>query len=391
MKRDRFLKIALFLSGAFFFLGCKSDDPVKARQEAIKQLYKNGTVKIAIANSFVHNTTKMWEGAVLAQEKINRDALLPVHLELVKYDDGGTTITGMKTAYEIASDEEICAVIGHGYSDISLSCSLIYQYFGILMFNYISTTHSLTERNNPLIFSNMPNDSDFGREIAQLCDQNGYSNVLIYYLENASGTSLSNAFEINCNKFGISVVSRDSYDMTTSPQEFERMAKRWKNNFIFDALFLAGRMPSIQHIIETLRQNGISCPILGADPFDDPLLTHALSKNENGRIFAVSNYDSESDNPRFKEFFAAFKEKYGEEPDQEALQVYDALTVLSRAIAMAHFANPAEIAEALRKENWKEAAGPYTFDKTGAIQDRTLTAKVFQNGAFVKLPAESTH
>ncbi|MBR0496755.1 MAG: hypothetical protein IJJ71_11330 [Treponema sp.] len=66
----------------------------------------------------------MWEGALLAQDKINVDGLLPVHLELVKFDDGGNSISGMTTAYQIASDNEICAVIGHGYSDISLPCSI---------------------------------------------------------------------------------------------------------------------------------------------------------------------------------------------------------------------------------------------------------------------------
>lgn len=385
MKKFSFLLYILFSFSSAFLSSCKNDDPIKARQSAVDKLYKNGTVKIAIANSFESNQSKMWEGAILAQEMINGSGFLPVRLELVKFDDGGTSISGMTTAYQIASDEEICAVVGHGYSDISLPCSLIYQYYGILTFNFISTIHALTERNNPLIFSNMPNDSNFGEEIAILCDKQGLKNVIIYYLENTSGTSLSNAFEINCSKHGISVMSRDSYDITTSRQEFERIVRRWKNNFMFDSIFLAGRMPLIQEIISVIRENGVKCPIVGSDPFDDPLLTTSLDSSENGKIFAVSNYDVESEHPRFREFYSLFKEKFNEEPDQETLQAYDALMVLAKAIGKATSANPNEIANILRQYVWNEAAGSYTFTQAGAVQNRELTPKVFKDGKFVKI------
>ena len=254
-----------------------------------------------------------------------------------------------------------------------------------MTFNFISTVHKLTERNNPLIVSNMPNDDDFGNEISKICEDKGFKNVIIYYLENTSGTSLSNSFEMNCNKRGISVVSRDSYDITTSTLEFERMAKRWKNHFIFDAIFIAGRMPGIQQIIEVIRDNEINCPIVGSDPFDDPLLTEKLSPAENGRIFAVSNFDTENENPKFKEFYNSFIEKYSEEPDQEALQSYDALMVLADAILNTGSALPFEIAKTLHQQSWNEAAGPYSFTSSGAVQNKKLTQKVFNNGKFEKI------
>ena len=381
----KYLKMIFLFAFAFTLFSCMDDDPVKMRESAVRKLYKKGTAKIAIANSFKDNPTMMWDAARLAQEEINGNSVAPVKFELVRCEDGGTKISGTKKAYEIASDSEICAVIGHGYSDISLPCSLIYQYYGILTFNFISTVHSLTDRKNPLIFSNMPNDKDFADRIAQLCEKKGYKRVLIYYLDNISGISLSNAFELSCNKYGIEVVDRDSYDITTSPQAFDRMAKRWKNNFAFDALFLAGRMPSIKDIIFTLRENGIDCPVVGADPFDDPLLTKVLKSDENGKIFAVSNYNPSSKNIPFNEFKNAFYKKYGKEPDQEALQVYDALFVLAKAMNESNSAVPTELADAVRSNEWNEAAGPYSFYPNGAIKGRVLTTKTFQDGKFEDL------
>ena len=379
---NKFRILLVFSLLTFSLISCNSDDPIKNRNVAVKRLYQQGTVKVALANSFEQNQTKMWEAALLAQEKINAEQICHANLEIVRCDDGGTPISGTKKAYEIASDNEFCAVIGHGYSDISMPCSLIYQYYGLLTFNYISTVHELTERNNPLIFSNMPNDNDYGEELARLCDKKKFKNVLIYYLENTSGTSLSNAFELSCNSFGVDVVNRESFDLTTSNTVIDRTVKRWKNNFFFDAVFIAGRMPILQDIIKIMRENGVNCPIIGADPFDDPLLTEVLPFSENGKIFAVSNYNDKSKNIDFREFYDLFVKKYGVEPDQEALQVYDALFVLAKAISFADTAVPPKVAEVLRARLWYEAAGPYSFSPDGAIKDRQLTVKVFKDGAF---------
>ena len=159
MKKNKIIStFFLMISSVLLFLSCENDDPVKSRQNAIRKLYNRGSAKIAVANSFEKNQTNMWNGVILAQEKIKAENLCPVDLEFLKYDDGGTPVSGAKTAYEITKDEEICAVVGHGYSDVTLPCSLIYQYYGVMAFNFISTLHSLNERGNPLFFSNMPDD-----------------------------------------------------------------------------------------------------------------------------------------------------------------------------------------------------------------------------------------
>ena len=113
-------------------------------------------------------------------------------------------------------------------------------------------------------------------------------------------------------------------------------------------------------------------------------MTENLSSAENGRIFAVSNFDPESQNPEFQEFYKAFVEKYSQEPDQEALQAYDALMVLAGAISKAASAEPVKINEVLHQTSWNEASGPYSFTATGAIQNKKLTQKVFKDGKFVQ-------
>ena len=73
-------------------------------------------------------------------------------VSLVEVIDNPTPSSGMRHAYEIASDNEIAAVISYTISDIAIPNSLIYQCYGLLMFNIISTSPKLRRGNNPLYF-----------------------------------------------------------------------------------------------------------------------------------------------------------------------------------------------------------------------------------------------
>lgn len=382
LGKNIFILAALY---ALTLISCSSDDPIKNRNSAIKKLYNEGIVKIAAANSFGITNDQMWEGLELARDKIERENICPAKIELEKFDDGGDPISGIKTAHEIATDNGISVVIGHAFSDITLPCSLIYQYYGILTMNYNSTADNITERNNPLLFSNVPDDGDFGRDLASIFAAKGFKNIIIYYLDNNPGVSMSNSLELYCNKQGINIVNRESFDLSIQSSEIDRTIKRWKNNFMFDAVFVTGRIPLINDIITIMRNNEIDCPIIGSDSFDDPVLAAQLPLSENDRIYAISNYNAESDTKEFLEFHKNFVAKYQIEPDKRALQAYDALIVLARAIAEADSALPEDIANVMRGKMYTEAAGPYVFTQTGAISGRKLTPKVFRDGQFVNL------
>lgn len=57
---------------------------------------------------------------------------------------------------------------------------------------------------------------------AELCADKGFSRIIIYYLNKASSNSLANSFKFNAMGKKISIVSRDSYELTT-PEENGRI------------------------------------------------------------------------------------------------------------------------------------------------------------------------
>lgn len=380
-------KIAGFLvafAATVFLISCHSDDPVKNRNKNIEKLYKKGIVKIAAVTSFGKEKSMLLDGIELALDEIRNENLIDKEIQLDIYEDKAREKEALTIAYQIAGDEGTAAVIGHDYSDISKSCSLIYQYYGILMMNAQSTLPSLTSEDNHLVFRNLPADDAAGREAARFCRKNDIDKVIIYYADRTYGNSLANSFELAAGKYNVEIISRDSYQIGVAEKFHDRKAKSWDNSFVFDGIFLAGSMPDILTIVKCIRQRGINVPIIGADSFENPLFFQELPESENGKIFAVSNFDLESENPAFVDFRNKFNQKYGKEPDLNACQGYDALMVYVKAVKKAGSALPEEVAKALRSENWNEAAGPYTFNARGEVEGKELTDKVLMNGKLIK-------
>lgn len=384
MKRINNVFMLLFF--CIIFISCNDDDAVIQRNKAVKKLYnEQNTIKIAVADSFEKKVSAAWNGIFLAKEVIESEKLLGKELELLKFDDGGDAIIGSNVAYQIASDNEICAVIGHGFSDISLPASTIYQYYGILMFNTSSTLPRLTMNNNPLIVRNIPDDNLLGKKAAELCDEKKYKRVLIYYLNMASPTTFANSFEFNSMEKGITVVSRDSYELSSQKADFQHVFEKWKKDFEFDAVLLAGTNPEIGEIVNYMRESGISCPIIGSDSFESDLFKKTLTDKENGRIFVVSNFNRNSGYPAYQDFHDLYMKEYSSEPDYEAMQAYDAMMVLAKSIKMAGSADASEIVKVMKANRWEEAAGPYSFAQNGDIENHSLFKKVFNNGEFVEI------
>lgn len=382
MKRIRLLFAAVIFAAAF--TACNSDNPITERNKHIEKLYKNGQAKIAIVTSFGKDHSRALLGTDLALKKIKKENLCDIDIQAVYYEDKAKANNGMSIAYEIANDESISAVIGHEYSDISMPCSLIYQYYGILMLNPEATISSLTKNKNNYLFRNIPTDSVIGQKAVELCQKEDFSDVLIFNANTAYGNSLANSFELAASKNNINIINRDVFEKESSPLNFNSKIKLWKNNYIFDAIFLAGSQPEINTIVKCIRDNGIEVPIIGADSFEDPVFYSNLSEAENNRIYSVSNFNINSDYPPFIEFRKEFIEEYGFEPDLYACQGYDIVMVLAKSIKLANSALPEKVSEAMRSAEWQEAAGPYTFNESGDISGKEMYMKIYRDGKFIQ-------
>ena len=379
-----FLVILAALSLLALTACSQKDNPAETRIIATKKLLKKGKIKIAITGQWSsQNGIFIWQGAKLAADEINKaGGVLGAQIELLRFEDNNKVSQGAEVAGKITEDQEICAVIGHYSSSVSLFNSALYHYYGILMLTPFSTNTTLTKQGLPYVLRNIPDNNMFAREAVRFCERQNWNRVMALYLNNYYCRELLDSFEQYCGERGVIVPDRVGYEDVYSLKNYTEIATKWKNNYEFDAIFIAGFLPQAAEIVSIFRSEGINCPIIGSIDFDAPIFFSVGDcKNENN-FYCVSNYDPNSKYKPFREFKDAFIAEYKGEPNWEACQAYDAVKVLSTAIQKAGSVQPDAVADALKSEKqWNEAAGPYRFNKNGEI-GKLLFFKKSEGGEF---------
>lgn len=322
------------------------------------------------------------KGLDLALDEINAGGGIGQRkLSIIRLSDGGTLEEGSKVAQNFASNPDICAVIGHESSYISIPLSIIYEYNGILMITPYSTNTRLTDKGFKLVFRCVSSDSYVGERLALLCSQKGYKRVMIYHAEDMYGRGIANAFESGCQKYGLEVPDRQSFS-ENSLSEIKKDVAFWRDNYSFDALFVGADTAEAGAVIKIARELKLKAAMLGPESLDTPDLLKFAGDAAEG-VFAASVFIRENESDASKHFLDAFSRKYGYAPDATAAQSYQALKVLARAIEQAGSTDPSRIADAMRALQWEGVTGPVSFDERGELEASHVVVKQVKGGKFV--------
>lgn len=382
MKKLNF-KFAVLIP-VLFALSCSlATDPVEERSnEALKA---EGDIVIGAAANWKYHQ-KLWQGIELALGEINRaGGVLGRKIRIIKGDDEGSLTTGQAVAHRFAENKAMVAMLGHYNSYISVPTSIIYEYYGLLMMSY-STSPRLTRQGFTRVFRSSPDDEIFGKELAEFSRRQGYRAVMIYHSRNEYGTGLANAFEKRCQALGIRVMDRLAYDSFGHARTFEKDLTYWKDNFKFDALFVAGVTPQAAEVVKAARDMGIDVPILGGDGLDSPDLIRIAGAGAEGTIVS-SVFHPADPRPEAQIFVTAFREKFGALPNHMSVMGYDGLKVIVYAIERAGSPDPERLAEALRSvRDYQGASGLFRYDEKGDLVGRSISMSVVRDGRFVYLP-----
>ena len=95
-----------------------------------------------------------------------------------------------------------------------------------------------------------------------------------------------------------------------------------------EAIFLPGYYADVAQIVSQARDLGITLPLFGGGGWDSPKMVEIAGKSAEGCWF-VSGVRSAS--PQFVE---KFRKRYGRDPDSANAQVYDAVSIVAKAIAI---------------------------------------------------------
>jgi branched-chain amino acid transport system substrate-binding protein len=346
---------------------------------------RSGTVRVAVVWPWASRSEiRFAEGLEMAVGEVNGERGAGGRpLEIVRFDDRESVDEGRLIAERIAADPGIVAVIGHLHSYISVPAAAIYERGGLVMVSPTATDVELTSRGYRSVFRVPLTDAEVGRQMAEIAARRGYQRLAVYYVRNGYGRGLANAFEERATRSGLAVVTRQSYDpgSAASGAVFEQTLEDWKD-LEMDAIFVAGEVPSAARFVALARKLGIRTPILGGDAMGARSLLTEAGPAAEGMVVA-SFFHPDEPRPEVRAFVAAFRSRYGGDPDVGSALAYDSVRLLANAVRSGASAAPAAIATELRQgHGGSGVTGPFTFDEQGNRVGQRVVSMVVNHGRF---------
>ena len=367
---------ALLLSAALLLgaVGCASADAGMADDKTIKIAVMDTEVVFVADDSYTN-------GIAMAIEDLNAlygDQGYTISYEF--YEDGSVFQQGMEALNAIRSDPEITAVVGTSSLNILDVAADVLDSAGKLLVTYYSAPDSLFENGYTMVFRNCYGESDLGRAIAAYAaGREDINRIAIYHSDTDYEQNMVRAF-----LRGIEGTDTQVVDVaTTTPLEAEltTLLERWETlgvDTVFVSQYLAEDAFDILRLVRTANPE---INVLGDFSFDytDYLLADGDVSDE---IYIATPIPLEP-SAEVDAFYARYREKYGTEPTQWAVQLYDSVRMIVDTAVRIGSTDSADIAQALHDEQgYDGVGGTIAFDAEGRLIGRSPRIMVSENGMF---------
>jgi branched-chain amino acid transport system substrate-binding protein len=368
--------------------GCSpATDPAKERVKRAR----DGTGDLVIAAPWpweLRKDIRYGEGLQMAVDEVNlAGGIAGRNLRLVKYEDRESIDEGRVVAQQIAAAPDVVAVVGHLQSYITVDAASVYNQAGLVLLTPTATDPRLTQHGYKQVFRATFTDLSVGQKLAELAAAHQWRRTAICYIRSDYGRNVANAYEARATQLGLTVNARSSYDPSEQANErtFEQVLGEWKT-MDFDAIVLAGEVPSAAIFVAEARRRGIDAPIVGGDAMSTPGLMAVAGRQAEGVIVA-SFFHPDEPRPEVARFVSAFREKYGIAPDAGSALGYDCVRILAAAMQKARSAVPHDVADALHAlKDWPGVTGRFAFDEHGDLIARPIVLSVVHDGKFEYFP-----
>ena len=174
--------------------------------------------------------------------------------------------------------------------------------------------------------------------------------------------SLSKYFVAHFNAIGGKVLAEETY--TQGDQDFSAQLSRLRAlGKQPDVIFISSYMPDLGTIIRSIREVGISSPIMGGDSYDDPSLWEALgSKFGRDLYFVTHTWLGKDASPEAQDFVKIYKKMYGDNPDTSFVATgWDTIMLMAKAVTIAGTTDGAKVANALESNEFTLLTGKLTY------------------------------
>lgn len=275
------------------------------------------------------------KGADLAVEELNAAGGLDGKtITVVSKDNKSETAEAATVTTSLVTQDKVVAIIGPTTSANVDASTPNTTAAGVPLVTPSGTKDSLTVNADgtakEFIFRASFQDSFQGQVMAQFATDNLSAKKVVLYYDASSDYAKGIAENFKSTYKG-EIVAEENFQ--AGDKDFQAALTNLKGKD-FEAIIMPGYYTETGLITKQAREMGLTQPILGPDGFaDTKFVETAGSQNTNG-VYYVSGYSTKvALSDKAETFVAAYKAKYGEEPNQFAALAYDAVNMVAQAAA----------------------------------------------------------
>jgi len=301
----------------------------------------------------------LWEA-----QKNAAGGLLGRPVEMVIYDDQSDPTTGSRLYERLITEDEVDLILGPYASGVTLAAAQITERYGYPMLVAGASAGEIWDSGLQYVFGVYSIAQDYFRDIVlNIAPAQGYATAAVIYEDAVFPLSTGQGAVAHCAEAGIEVVLEEAYPQRAT--DVSSVLTRIRDAGP-DILIGGSYLPDSVLIMRQAKELGVNAQLfafsVGAA---QPEFIETLANDAN-YVLGPSMWEAEVETEGNQEFFDAYMEMWGREPDYHAATGYAGCQILERAVTDAGDLDLEALREQLLGLTMPTILpGEYSVDETG--------------------------
>jgi branched-chain amino acid transport system substrate-binding protein len=368
-----------------FWLSAVVTAALLAAAPAIAQTVPVGAIEILSGPNAAYGVA-IRAGLELALDDINKQGVLGGRkIALTVEDSAGNKDQAINAARKLIGGDHVVSIIGPTLSNEMFAVGPVANQRHIPIVGTSTTATGITDI-GPYVFRTSLPESDVVPVTLKRAQQKfGVKTIaLMYANDDAFSKSGFDVMKAAAEKQGLNIVDIESFG--SKDTDFSAQLTKIKG-LKPDAVGISALVEPVSGVLLQARQLGFDGHTLfiGGNGSNSPKLGQIAGRAADGLIVGSPWFIGKPDRLN-QDFVAAFRTKYGHDPDQFAAQAYDTMFIVAKAIDAAGAAEPEKIAQALERVSYTGVMGPFSFTAhRDPASTEGVVVLVMHDGAFTIL------